>query len=196
MSTSATGPTGPTGPADTADSDARFERGAPAPGDAGGAAPLAWTGPRIVGAVLLALGILALIATFDIASARDGWAIQGPRFAPLVASSLLIMLAVGFLVRTVVRPDVELARYAAAEADATHWPTPAALLALLVGYALLLTALGYALATTIFVWLTAWLLGSERPVRDAIVGVVLGVVAGYAFGHWLNVQLPTGPWGV
>lgn len=164
--------------------------------DRGGAAPLAWTGPRIVGGVLLALGVLALIATFDIPSARDGWAIQGPRFAPLLASIALILLSLAFLVRTLVRPDVELARYAASEADATHWPTPAALLGLLVGYALLLTALGYALATTIFVWLAAWLLGSERPVRDAIVGVALGVVAGYAFGHWLNVQLPTGPWGV
>ena len=74
--------------------------------------------------------------------------------------------------------------------------TPAALLGLLAGYALLLSALGYALATTIFVWLTAWLLGSNKPVRDVIVGLGLGVVAGYAFSHWLNVQLPTGPWGV
>ena len=78
----------------------------------------------------------------------------------------------------------------------THWPTPGLLLALLVGYVVLLTALGYALATTIFVWLVAWLLGSKSPVRDVIVGLALGVVAGYAFGHWLNVQLPTGPWGV
>ena len=148
---------------------------------------LSWTGPRAVGLVLLALGVLALIATFDINSARDGWAIQGPRFAPLVASIALIVLSIAFLVRTVVRPDVELARYAATEADSTHWPTPAALL---------LSALGYALATTIFVWLTAWLLGSEKPGRDAVVGLVLGVVAGYAFSHWLNVRLPSGPWGV
>jgi hypothetical protein len=164
---------------------------------AGGSAErISWTGPRLVGLVLLALGVLALIATFDIPSARDGWAIQGPRFAPLIASIALIMLAICFLVRTVIGADVELARYAAAEEETTHWPTPAALLALLVGYALLLTALGYALATTVFVWLAAWLLGSERPGRDAIVGLALGVVAGYAFGHWLNVQLPTGPWGV
>jgi len=33
-------------------------------------------------------------------------------------------------------------------------------------------------------------------VRDVVVGLVLGVVAGFAFGEWLNVQLPTGPWGV
>jgi len=171
-----------------------------ASGSAGGAASpperLSWTGPRIVGLVLLALGVLALIATFDIPSARDGWAIQGPRFSPLIASLALIMLAIVFLVRTIVRPDVELARYAAAEEETTHWPTPAALLGLLAAYALLLEALGYALATTIFVWLTAWLLGSDKPGRDAVVGLVLGVVAGYAFSHWLNVQLPSGPWGV
>ena len=65
-----------------------------------------------------------------------------------------------------------------------------------MGYVLLLSALGYALATAIFFWLAAWLLGSERPVRDAVVGVALGVVTSYAFSHWLNVQLPTGPWGV
>jgi hypothetical protein len=167
------------------------EQGAPT-----GPERLSWTGPRLVGLVLLALGVLALIATFDIHSARDGWAIQGPRFTPLVASIALIVLSLAFLVRTVVRPDVELARYAAAEADSTHWPTPAALLGLLAGYALLLSALGYALATTIFVWLTAWLLGSEKPGRDAVVGLVLGVVAGYAFSRWLNVRLPSGPWGV
>jgi hypothetical protein len=180
-----------TSPSETA----RAGHGAPrpAPGDP---ERLSWTGPRVVGLVLLVLGALALIATFKIPSARDGWAIQGPRFAPLVASIALIVLSTAFLVRTVVRPDVELARYAATEAESTHWPTPAALLGLLVGYALLLTALGYALATTIFVWLTAWLLGSEKPGRDAIVGLALGVVAGYAFSHWLDVRLPTGPWGV
>jgi putative tricarboxylic transport membrane protein len=162
----------------------------------GRAERLSWTGPRIVGGVLLALGVLALIATFDVQSARDGWSPQGPRFAPLLASIALILLSLAFLVRTVVRPDVELARFAAREAEETHWPTPAALLGLLVAYVLLLSALGYALATTAFVWLTAWLLGSEKPVRDAIVGLGLGVVAGYAFSHWLNVQLPSGPWGV
>ncbi len=157
---------------------------------------LSWTGPRLAGLALLALGVLALIATFDISSARDGWSISGPRFAPLVASIALIALSLAYLARTFIRPDVELARFAAAEAARTDWAMPALLLTLLVGYALLLEALGYALATTIFVWLAAWLLGSRKPGRDAIVGLVLGVVAGYAFSHWLNVQLPTGPWGI
>jgi hypothetical protein len=157
---------------------------------------VSWTRVRIVGAVLLALGVIALVATISISSARFGWSISGPRFAPLVASIALILLSLLFLLRTVWRPDEDLAEHAAAEMADTHWPTPGLLLALLVGYVLLLGALGYALATTVFVWLTAWLLGSEKPVRDVIVGLGLGVVAGYAFGEWLNVQLPTGPWGV
>jgi putative tricarboxylic transport membrane protein len=146
--------------------------------------------------VLLAMGVAALIATFAIPSAQYGWSVTGPRFAPLVASVALIVLACAFLARTFVRPEPDFARHVAAEMAATHWPTPGLLLVLLVGYVLLLTALGYALATTIFVWLAAWLLGSEQPVRDVVVGLALGIVAGYAFGEWLNVQLPTGPWGV
>jgi putative tricarboxylic transport membrane protein len=157
------------------------------------AEPPSWTGPRIVGLVLLGLGVLSLTASLQISG---GWGISAPRVAPFVTSIALILLVLAFLVRTFVRPDVELARHAADELAGTHWPTPAALIGLLVGYVLLLGALGYALATTIFVWLTAWLLGSDRPIRDAVVGVILGVVAGYAFSRWLNVQLPASPWGV
>jgi putative tricarboxylic transport membrane protein len=157
---------------------------------------VSWTRPRIVGIVLLALGVIALVATFSISSARYGWSASGPRFAPLLASIALILLALAFLLRTVWRPDEDLREHAAREMGDTHWPTPGLLLALLVGYVLLLGALGYALATTIFVWLAAWLLGSDKPVRDVIVGLAIGIVAGYAFGEWLNVQLPTGPWGV
>jgi hypothetical protein len=91
---------------------------------------------------------------------------------------------------------VQLAEFAADAERATHWPTPGLLIVLLVGYALTLSTLGYGLATTIFFWLASWLLGSEKPGRDVAVGLLIGVVASYTFSHWLNVQLPTGPWGV
>ena len=162
----------------------------------GSAEPASFTGPRIVGLALLATGVVALIATFAIPSERYGWSASGPRFAPLLASIALIVLALAFLFRTVVRPDLQLAEFAEQAQRETHWPTPGLLILLLLGYALTLSALGYGLATTIFFWLTAWLLGSDRPGRDVAVGLVLGVFASYAFSHWLNVQLPTGPWGV
>lgn len=157
---------------------------------------VSWRGPRIAGLALLALGVAALVATTRIPSVRDGWAVSGPRFVPLVASVMLIVLSIAFLVRTVVRPDIELARFAAAEAAKTHWPTPALVMAGLLGYVALLTPLGYALATTLFFTATARVLGSTRLLRDGIAGVVLGAVVCYAFTRWLGVRLPVGPWGV
>jgi len=147
------------------------------------------TGARVFGGVLLALGVLAFVASLSVG---DGWSASGPRLAPAASAALLVVLSIAFLVR----PGDELAAHVEETSRGTHWPTPALLLGLLVAYALLLPALGYALATTIFFWLAAWLLGSDRPGRDVIVGLVLGVVSSYAFSHWLNVQLPTGPWGV
>jgi putative tricarboxylic transport membrane protein len=157
---------------------------------------VSWRGPRIAGLALLAIGIAALAATNQIPSARDGWAVSGPRFVPLVASLVLIVLAIAFLVRTVVRPDVELAQFAAAEAAKTHWPTPGLVVAGLLGYVALLTPLGYALASALFFTATARVLGSRRLARDAVSGVVLGAVVSYAFTRWLGVRLPVGPWGV
>ena len=69
--------------------------------------------------------MIALIATFSIPSARYGWSITGPRFAPLLASGALILLALAFLLRTWWRPDPEWARHVATEMAETHWPTPA-----------------------------------------------------------------------
>jgi putative tricarboxylic transport membrane protein len=157
---------------------------------------VAWRGPRIAGLALLAIGVAALVATTQIPSARDGWAVSGPRFVPLVAALALVALSAGFLARTVVRPDVDLARFAAAEGERTHWPTPGALVAALVGYVLLLAPLGYALATGVFFTVVARVLGSSRLGRDAVVGLALGAVASYAFTRWLGVRLPVGPWGV
>jgi putative tricarboxylic transport membrane protein len=157
---------------------------------------VSWRGPRIMGLALLAMGVAALAATTQIHSTRDGWSVSGPRFVPLVASLAVIGLAIAFLVRTAWRPDVELARFAAAESAQTHWPTPGAVMASLLGYVALLTPLGYALATAVFVAVGARVLGSRRLGRDLVVGVLLGAITSYAFTRWLGVRLPVGPWGV
>jgi putative tricarboxylic transport membrane protein len=159
-------------------------------------ARVSWRGPRLAGLALLALGIVAVFATAAIPSTRDGWSISGPRFLPLVVSLALIALSVVFLARTVVRPDYDLAEHAAAEAAKTHWPTPLLVMASLVAYVLSLAPLGYALATAVFFTISARVLGSDRPLRDGVWGVALGVVTAYAFTRWLGVRLPVGPLGV
>jgi putative tricarboxylic transport membrane protein len=146
-------------------------------------------GARVIGGVLAVAGVVALIAVLGVG---DGWEASGPRLAPAVSAIALVVLSVAFLLW----PGDGLAEHVSEQGRGTHWPTPGLLIALLVGYVLLLSALGYALATAIFFWLTAWLLGSESPARDAVVAVALGAVTSYAFSHWLNVQVPTGPWGV
>jgi putative tricarboxylic transport membrane protein len=146
-------------------------------------------GARAIGGVLLAIGAIAFVATLGVG---DDWSASGPRLAPAASSLLLVALSIAFLLW----PGDGLQEHIEESSRGTHWPTPALLVGLLLAYALLLEALGYALATAIFFWLGSWLLGSERPARDAVVGVVLGIVTSYAFSHWLNVQLPTGPWGI
>jgi len=147
------------------------------------------TGARTFGGVLLALGVIAFVATMSVG---DGWAASGPRLAPAVASVALIVLSAAFLIW----PGDDLAEHIRVATADTDWPTPVLLVALLIGYALSLETLGYALATTIFYWLAAWLLGSRSPVRDIVIAVVLSVATSYAFSEFLNVQLPNGPWGV
>ena len=60
----------------------------------------------------------------------------------------------------------------------------------------MLTPLGYALATAVFLTVAARVLGSRHTGRDAVVGVLLGATTSYAFTRWLGVRLPVGPWGV
>jgi putative tricarboxylic transport membrane protein len=153
-------------------------------------------GCRVVGVALLGIGVAALAATTQIPSVREGWSVSGPRFVPLVAASAVTLLALAFLVRTLWRPDYDLFRFAAGEAEQTHWPTPVAVMGSLLAYLMLLTPVGYAVATGLFITVCTRVLGSRNTGRDAVVGLVLGVVTSYAFTRWLGVRLPVGPWGV
>jgi putative tricarboxylic transport membrane protein len=150
-----------------------------------------WRGPRAWGLLLLGIAIAVLAATTAIRS-PDGYAVTGPRFFPLVVGIFLLVLALLFLARTIVRPDLELAERAAREQAATDWLPPAAVAGALLGYALLLEPLGYVVATTLFFPLVAAILGSRAHVRDVIAGLVLGAVLYVAFTQFLGVDLPAG----
>ena len=150
-----------------------------------------FTGPRLAGLALLAGSVAILLAVTAIPG-RGGYSTSGPRFFPLVVAIVLIVLSVLFVARTFVRPDVELAERSAEEDAATHWPTPALIAVALVVYVFVLEPLGYPLATALLFIAVTRLLGSHRLVRDAIVGVVLGLVIFAAFTQYLGVSLPAG----
>jgi putative tricarboxylic transport membrane protein len=153
--------------------------------------PRSWRGPRAWGLILLGIAIAVLAATTAIRS-PDGYAVTGPRFMPLVVGLFLLVLALLFLARTFVRQDTELAERAAREQATTEWTPPAVVVGALLAYVLLLEPLGYIVATTLFFPAVAFVLGSRAHVRDAIAGLVLGVVLYVAFTEFLGVDLPAG----
>jgi putative tricarboxylic transport membrane protein len=150
-----------------------------------------FAGPRATGAVLLAASVAIFVAVFSIRG-REEWSVSGPRFVPLIVAIGLIVLSAAFLARTFVKPDLELAERSAEEDAATHWATPGLLLAAMVAYALVLEPVGYIISTAVFFVPVARLLGSRSPLRDVIVGLVLGVGLFTAFTQYLGVSLPGG----
>ncbi|GAB2928257.1 hypothetical protein GCM10027280_14610 [Micromonospora polyrhachis] len=73
-----------------------------------------------------------------------------------------------------------------------QWLPPVLLAVVLCGYVLALEPVGFVLASAVFFVVTARILGSRQPVRDAVVGVPLALVVYLAFTHLLAIQLPSG----
>ena len=150
-----------------------------------------WTGPRLAGFVLLAGSVAILIGVTAIPG-RGGYGTSGPRFVPLIVAIGLITLSAAFLLRTWVRPDIELAERSADEDAATHWATPGLIMLALVVYAFALEPVGYPVATTLVFVSLARILGSRALVRDVLAGLVLGFGLFTAFTQYLGVSLPAG----
>jgi putative tricarboxylic transport membrane protein len=148
-------------------------------------------GPRIMALALLALGAVVFYATFQIRQ-PGGYSVVGPVFFPRAVALGLLALGALFLLRTTIRPDTDLAEQAAEEEAVTHWPTIGWTVLALVVYAFALRWLGYVVATTIFFVVMARILGSSRPLRDLLIGVVLSAIIYISFTRLLSVRLPAG----
>jgi putative tricarboxylic transport membrane protein len=74
----------------------------------------------------------------------------------------------------------------------TDWRTLLLLLAALVVHLLLMLLVGYVLAAAALFWGAAFALGSRRWLRDAAIGVLVGVVLYVAFTRGLGLRLPEG----
>ena len=161
----------------------------PQPRPAGGRGSL--LGPRLFAIGLLAFGLFVLLDALRIGRGT-GFRPIGPGFVPTIVAIGLVVLAIALLVRTTVRPDIDLADYAAEQAASTSWPTVGLAAGVLAGYALLLAPLGYILATTILIPVAARVLGSRQTIRDAIVGLAMSVAVWLVFTRFLGVRLPAG----
>lgn len=158
-------------------------------------------GPRIVAAVLVALGIILIVSALGVAEG-GGYSVVGPATFPLAVAIGLLALAVAFAVRTTLVPDGDLAESAADEERASHWPTMGLTLAALVVYGLALDGfelgpldvpgLGYVIATGLFLPATARILGSTSLIRDLLIGFAVAILLYVGFTEYLGVRLPPG----
>jgi putative tricarboxylic transport membrane protein len=140
---------------------------------------------------VIGLGAVLLVESLRIGQTR-GYSPVGPSIFPLVVSIGLIALGVLFAARLLWRPDEAYAREVAAEEAASHWPTVGLLLAGMAAYALLLSPLGYPVATAGFFAFAARTLGSGALLRDVALGLAVGMVIWFGFTQALGVALPAG----
>jgi putative tricarboxylic transport membrane protein len=166
----------------------------------GAALPRAPIGPRILGAVLLLIGLFLLWEAYR---AADGdFSPQGPWLAPVVVTGGWVAVALWYLVKQFVSPDLpeqadpaEQAEPAVPETESepgVQWLPPALLAVALCGYLALLEPLGFVLASTLFFITAARILGSRNLIRDVVVAVLLALAIYLAFTQLLELHLPSG----
>ena len=145
-----------------------------------------------VALAVLALGLVLLVASSEI-SFGAGYDRIGPRFFPNVVGAGLLLLA-GGLAFTAIRGRK--AKKDAAESppleNRLNWFALGYLsLALLLNLIFLETA-GFVIASSLQFWLVARAFHSKRPMRDALVAVMLSAVVYFAFSRILGLTLPSG----
>jgi len=148
-------------------------------------------GPFLVGAGMVAIGIVLLTQVFAIPA--EGFGLQGPRFFPMLAVVLWLALAVTYLAQ---HTTALLRRRGGMPAERfDHTRAVLVLLALLVAYAFLLAPLGYWIASSLLFIGCARTLGSRNLMRDVTIGVLLSLAVYLAFTRALGVRLPEGVLG-
>ena len=138
-----------------------------------------------LGAIMV---ILAVVVLVDAARLRGSDSPVGPAAAPTVLGVLLGLLGFALVIRS-----------------RRSWRTPliekgrrwrlAAMVVLLIAFALLLPIMGYVVSAALLFTGAALLLGAPHPGRIAAYGWTLAAVAFLIFDRLIGLTLPTGPWG-
>ena len=143
-----------------------------------------------------ALGIVmivgAVVVLVDAASLRPSDEFVGPVVAPTTVGILLGLLGSLLVLQAVRHLRTATARQALPHRRLLRL---AAMLALLVAFAVLLPIVGYVVASTLLFTGAALLLGAPHPARTAAYGWTLAGLVFLIFDRVIGLALPTGPWG-
>lgn len=141
-------------------------------------------------AVGLGLIALAAVILFDTRRMQVAphYSAYGPQIFPYIAVVALVACALYFLWQTATgRLDA-----IRADADKPDWSGVIFISAGLLSQAFLIETLGFVISAAILFFAVAWGFRSGKPLRDAIVAVILSLVTYLVFTQLLNLQLPPG----
>jgi len=142
---------------------------------------------------VLALGVFAAVIAFRLPEA-GGYARIGPNFMPKVVAGGLVVMGLWLLAEVATggwREAVDDDPAARGE-HAFHLPAFAWVSAGLFAQMALIRDAGFVIAAMVLFFCVARGFGSERPARDAALGLVLGLAVYLFFVRFLNVGLPAG----
>ncbi|MBG0565000.1 tripartite tricarboxylate transporter TctB family protein [Actinoplanes aureus] len=139
----------------------------------------------------LIMVVAAVVVLVDAANLRESDDALGPAAAPT-----LIGLLLGVLGGALVVQGVRFLRTPQGSAlDPRRLRRLAAMVALLIAFALVLPILGYVVSSAALFAGAALLLGAPHPARVVAYGWTLAALAFLIFDRLIGLSLPTGPWG-
>lgn len=146
-----------------------------------------------VAALLLALGIWAIIDAMGLAETATARGPVGPKTVPVAVGVLLIGMAV--LLAIDVARGGRGEQEGGEDVDLSHgsdWRTIGLLAGAFVANALLIERIGWPLSGAILFFGTTYALGSRSYIRNAIISLVMSVGSWYLFYAGLGIKLPVG----
>ena len=113
----------------------------------------------------------------------------GPGFLPLLASVLLFSVSL-FVFVGIKKPDEK--EKEGSLIDLSHSLKPACLVLGLIGYAFLVSILGYLITTFVFMFVMLTIAEPKKWRKNIISAVVIIIISFLIFNKWLRVPLPAG----
>jgi putative tricarboxylic transport membrane protein len=138
------------------------------------------------------LGLLLLAAVIGFDAARMQVAPQyssyGPQIFPYIAMGALAVAGLYFLWQTATcRPDA-----IREDSEKADWTGVIGISAGLLAQVFLIERLGFVISAAILFFCVAWGFRSRKPLRDAVVAILLSTTTYLVFTQLLNLQLPPG----
>lgn len=146
----------------------------------------------IAGTLILAIGLVFVFILIPIGvdePRRVKYAALSPSYYPRIVAIILVVIGAVVVARAMFRPT-------AVEMDSEAHPAAALRLsgisAILMAFAILLTPLGFIVASTLALFAAIWLAGEKRIHINAAISVILPVLLYFFFLKVARIPIPLG----